>query len=273
MQADLSNYAAFMLHLQGELIEGSLGKRKSMRKETTDHVAGLFQQVTTHIAPELVIEIGAHAAEFSREMKHRLPSARVIAFEANPEVFSKHALQVTGTGVEFVRKCIAAENKKLQFHVPVVKRRNAPESERPRRTMGSLMHNTTAMKEVTYEVDGVTLDGFLGSDVNKPKAIWIDVEGAAGSILRGSRAALRTCLALYMELETREQWVNQMLADAVIAELATLGLVPVIRDVQREGWQYNAMFLHVELLRDAEIIRLCSSQYRREPTVLQHIVP
>ena len=49
-------------------------------------------------------------------------------------------------------------------------------------------------------------------------------------------------------------WPGQMLDVEVIRRLAEFGLVPVLRDVYRQDWQYNALFVREALLSDAEVV-------------------
>lgn len=255
---ELAAYASLLTQVQGLLLERCLSQGDQdvlARRVLTRRTGAFYQDLVVRLAPRHVIEIGAHEAEFSRFVKRNRPEARVVAFEANPEVFAAHADAVRAAGVEFVHKAVAAEDGVLSFHVPF--------NDQPRLTMGSLMRDSRAEGHDTYEIEGTRLDSFLG-DAAGSNAIWIDVEGAVGTILKGAGRALSACLALYVELETRQRWGDQALADDVVAQLATYDLVPVVRDVQRRHWQFNAIFLRSDVLARPEILQLCRTFLTRQ---------
>lgn len=113
------SYPDFMMKLQESVLNEQLPKgsdaRRRFRQITVRSLSDVVSSLVTYLEPAIVLEIGAHAAEFSRSVKGALPNSRVVAFEANPNVYDHHHDDVMSTGVEYVEKCIADENKNYTF--------------------------------------------------------------------------------------------------------------------------------------------------------------
>ena len=62
-----------------------------------------FRTIARRTDPTITLEIGAFEASFSRWVRAELPSARAVAFEANPLVWAHHRDEVTAAGVERAR--------------------------------------------------------------------------------------------------------------------------------------------------------------------------
>lgn len=208
------------------------------------------------LAPELVLEIGAHRATFSRVMRIRLPEARVVAFEGNRDTFDRHQAENLAAGVEYLHLCVADAPGTVQFHVP-----RAKESGKVKHAMGSLLKDKVlagraAMELEVREVPAVTLDGFLGEEADRTKVMWVDVEGAIGTVLGGAGRSLDSCLAFYAEVENVARWDGQMLDRELVELMGAHGLRPVLRDLQRT-WQYNLLFLSDAALAVPGVRDLC----------------
>lgn len=256
------NTALFVLDMFGAVLEASLPKvepgearrqspNKQQRKAVTRELESLFTQLVQHLAPAVVLEIGAHSAYFARAIRRTLPDSRAIAFEANPEVYARHLAACEAAGVEFVNLCLAERAGTLQFSVPQT------EDGGSRETWGSILPRVGTASSKIYKVEAVTADGYLAETADRPNALWIDVEGALGQVLAGAPRTLASCVALYAEVENLPQFEGQWLDAEVVPHLAGFGLVPVLRDVQSRGRAYNLMFLRADVLADPEVVRLC----------------
>lgn len=262
MQPD-SQFPLRMLNLLGDSIRAGLpavaDEQVALRALTAD-LSETFVQVCKVLAPGVILEIGAHEAEYARRMKAQLPAARVVAFEANPDVHRKYARDCLAGGVEYINRCVADQPGTLQFHVPINTVQN-----RPLNRMGSMLADLQVQGRkgsfAEFEVAAVTADGFLGRDSGTPNVIWVDVEGAIGAVLDGADATLRNCMAFYAEIESNERWQGQRLDRDVARQLAGYGLYPVLRDLQRT-WQYNALFLSEAAIADPRVWALCQRYVR-----------
>ena len=249
----MADYLNFVMRLQESLHIHALPEDKTKhelaRRRTVNDLSQAVEQIVAHLKPELVLEIGAHRAEFSRAVKKKIPSSRVIAFEANPTVYERFKAELANTEVEYVFQCVADENKTYRFAVPG--------KDREQLTMGSVLNYKPVGTYASYDVEGKRLDDFLGQNIAS-NAMWVDVEGAVGSVLGGAEKTLKECVLFFAELEAMPRWDGQILDKQVIEILAGYGLYPALRDIQRHRWQHNVLFLREEALSDTVILNICS---------------
>jgi FkbM family methyltransferase len=247
MQTPDSKLAGLQTEAFGLLVEPLLSKNPRValeqRRAITEALSDTLGQVIATTAPPVVVEIGAHEAQFSRQTKQANPGARVIAFEAHPGVYRRYEEVCRLAGIEYNHLCVSAVDAPQKLLVP-------KKAGRERLTMGSMLADRYAQELVSYEVPGVSLDSFLGEDRYKPNVIWVDVEGAAMQVIEGARQTLESCLAFHVEAESRERWKGQPRAADLINVLGEFGLVPVLRDVQK-AYQFNILFLRSSLLAQA----------------------
>jgi FkbM family methyltransferase len=250
-------YAYAMLSLQGQLRERqiSLEQNKASRALITKRLEQAFFSIIQHIAPSVVLEIGAHEADFSKRVITALPACRVLALEANPSVYARYAPELASTGVNYLNLAAAAAPGYVEFSVPM--KSDTPGGElREIPKMGSLLTDPGAKGVIVHRVKAEALDNVLGTDSRLPNAMWLDVEGAIGVVLRGASECLNHCQILYAEVEPTARWDNQLLDTDVVKLLFGYGLVPLARDVQRRGWQYNCLFIRSNLLADGDVMKL-----------------
>src|SRR5262245_44024048 len=234
--------AAFWLRAQCDLLHAPLDhvpeNARKQRQAITHRLANIFCDLVCRLGPPIVLEIGAHEGTFAKTIKQLQPGSRVIAFEAHPHVYAAHAAEAAEAGVEYVESCVADRDGESTIKVQLAK--NGLEQ----LGKGSILGRRKGTR-VEYSVQSVTLDGFLVNDADLPNAMWIDVEGALASVLAGAERTLRSCQAVLVELEAIENWQGQMVDLDAMSYLASRGLKPMLRDIQKEGWQYNAIFVRV----------------------------
>ncbi len=91
--------------------------------------------------------------------------------------------------------------------------------------------------------DAVETEGLAGS-----LALRIDVEGAQREVLAEAGRALSQAMAVFIEGETANSFVEGARANEVIRTLREQGLVPIARDTEARC-QFNVLFLRGDLLR------------------------
>lgn len=254
-----SQLALAFLQVQERMIEARLatGTAAPDRKAVTQALERAVRRFVQETRPATILEIGAHRAEFSVACRRLLPEARIIALEANPVVHRANAARLAALGVDYLNLAAAAGEAIVRLHVPV-----RAETGLTIPSMGSLLPQAT-MPSTEHEVQAVALGPWLGEVAHEPSFLWIDVEGAVGGVLEGAGAVLDAALGLYVEVERTERWPGQWLDADVIRRLAGHGLVPVLRDVQKRGWQYNLLFLRESLLDTPAFANLCAEYGKR----------
>jgi FkbM family methyltransferase len=216
------------------------------RYETARALAGLFEALVIRaVNPRVTLELGAHAARFSRAVRAALPKVQVHAFEANPYTHARFLPEVQAAGVLYHQLALGEEVGDAVFKVA---RRRGGEELGPTRGSNSLR---TKALDIEYEdapVRMTTVDAFVDAQglAGQPTALWIDVEGCAFEVLTGARRTLEDVLLLMVEVEDRQFWIDQKTAPKVKRLLFQSGFIPVARDFEFKS-QYNMIFMRPAL--------------------------
>lgn len=214
------------------------------RLQSTYDLQRLFLQIVRIFEPDLFIEAGAKDAGISRRARTFLPSARVVAFEANP--FTHRRFDVmhdnAAVGVEYLHLALSEQAGTVTFNL-LAAEDGTPAAD----GNGSLLrHEAPPNGFVEVNVEAVTLDGFFGDSFTQC-ALWIDVEGASKQVLSGAESVLDRASVLIIELEDRAFWGQEWLRPQIYSYLYDRGLVPVARDFQAR-YLYNVIFVRESLL-------------------------
>jgi FkbM family methyltransferase len=231
------------------------------RRVLVRRVATTFRRMCRWLAPTVAVEIGAHDALFSRQMKADLPDVRVVAYEANPYVHERFVDQVAATGVDYFHLAVGTTTGTVELSVP--RDTGGRELTRTNR-IASLAHNRHSHDEEKVSVPAVRLDEHLVLGPDDAAVAWIDVEGASQQVLEGSRAIVAQTGFVYIEVERAEVWEGQWLDTDVATFLDELGFVPILRDRQRRR-QYNMVFAHRWLARHPWVRRQVDHVFRPAP--------
>src|SRR6185295_2588475 len=76
----------------------------------------LYHDLCVFLRPELVLEIGAFEAGFSKGLAKVLAGTKLLAFEANPHVY-QHFAPTMPLGVRYINKAVGAVQGAKPFHV------------------------------------------------------------------------------------------------------------------------------------------------------------
>lgn len=225
---------------------------KAERRRSNKELVDFFYLLQQRLRPAIIFEIGAFGAEFSVEMKRQGFDA--IAFEANPYNV-RHFLDsgsLTGTGVEYLHMAVGKSTGTIEFKI---QRKVGGFDVNPvRQTASTLARTRDNVEYETVEVPCVSLDDFRTQRDMEGNTFsaWIDVEGAAGDVLLGAQASLRSCLTLLIEVEQHKFWKDQWMVWEVMDHLMSSGFLPVARDFEYRH-QYNLVFIRRELLENLDI--------------------
>lgn len=220
-----------------------------------------FRTLARLTDPTLTLEIGAFEAGFSRWVRRELPTARAVAFEANPLVWAHHREAVTALGVEYLNLAIGPHNGPVTLNVP---RDFDGRARDPVNRMASLGSNLRSEEQVALEVPGIRLDDAVTLGEEDRLVAWIDVEGALGAVLPASAETLRRAAAVYVEVEAEAMWDGQWLDRDVLEWFDGIGLVPVLRDRQRRE-QYNVLLVARSAASSFEVAQVVRRALRPAP--------
>ena len=218
-----------------------------------------FRRLCNRLGPAVVLEIGAHEARFSRWAARKLPSARVLAFEANPHVHAKYAGRLAATRVDYRHAAVGPTTGELDLTLPL---EVAGRTRKLTSRMASLALHTQASDSVQVTVPSTRLDDAVELADGERAVAWIDVEGANDAVLQSGPAVLDRIDAVHIEVEHETTWEGQWLDTDVALHLRRHGLVPVARDVKRRH-QYNVVFVRAGLVEHRRVTREAAALLRR----------
>ena len=193
-------------------------------------------------APPVILEIGAREAMFSKHCSLALANSKVFAFEASPHNYRVYSEACKNFNMQYLNYAVGAGDGVAEFFINSVINGEAIPADTGR---NSLLPRTSAAIASTVPVQVITIDHFLAEKGlrGQPLAVWIDVEGATGDVLRGMEASLKYVDSLFVEVEEKRFWENQWLRKDVEECLALHGLKAVARDFEyADDGQYNMMF-------------------------------
>lgn len=228
-------------------------KLKAWRWSTNEALVDLFHELCGTTEIQVFIECGAHSAEDALRFLRGSHSREAIAIEANPYVYEQRTRAAESLGVKTLNVGLSSQPGFLDLQIP--NKRNATEPTVPYASFLNHKDEQDWPSE-TVRCEVTTLDAIVTEPArDKPTALWIDVEGAAGDVLKGAEGVLRSgCVRLVMvEVETKQLWKEQMVLSDIQEHLAAFGLIPVARDAQMGNTQFNVIFAQ-EL--DLESVRL-----------------
>lgn len=229
------------------------------RKSLNRLLADLVLELVFELNPAAVLEVGAHGGEFSIAIRRKLPEAEIRAVEANPIVFSKYEEELARHRIDYKNLIVSDKEGERTLHVP------KGSDGKIKTTMGSILLDKQSQDFDEHRVQSVRLDSLVEGEGEN--AMWVDVEGACLEVLAGGSKALSQCILFYAELEEKERWEGQATLATVGRRLREFGLIPILTDVQRKGWQSNVLFVRNTLLND-ERVKATVERYFREGLAL-----
>ena len=163
----------------------------------------LFSWLLRPMRIDVVCDVGSMDGADALRFRDLLPSARIYAFEANPENYERMAADpaLRERSIQAVPFAVSDANGAAQFFLVGADYSgpNVP------RGMSSLYRRTDPFAPVRVaQVKTVRLDSFLANErtTHTRVALWIDTEGAAYEVIAGMQGALQQVQLLHVEVET-----------------------------------------------------------------------
>jgi FkbM family methyltransferase len=164
------------------------------------------------ISPKIIFDIGSYDGGDSIRFKYRFPSARVVAFEADPERYAVVAANVAPFGITCVNAAVCDRNAP----VPWYRANDARFDESVAGSQGSMYrhsseyqqrHDFVKQSAAPVTVDGIRIDSFCAqSGIGEIDVAHIDVEGAEHEVVDGFGRILPK--VVYAETASFGAWVG-----------------------------------------------------------------
>lgn len=224
------------------------------RRQSAERVEKFFYKILELLPVSKSIEIGAHEATFSRNVKKFFAEKiHASAYEANPLVYSHFLLdgELRKAGVEYCFSAIGNRDGSTAFQIYEAIR-GKKENFDSRRHSCLLRADSPDDRHYAINVPVARLDTLCGHEAQASiYALWIDAEGFGREVLEGAENTLNNTAAIYMELESKAHFQGQALDVEIMAYLLGRDFLPILRDFLFPH-QYNAIFVKKEYLQDIE---------------------
>jgi len=167
----------------------------------------VFSQIQNILKPDYIIEVGAHAAEFSIAVSNML-MINGVAFEANQFVYNRYYSDVTKNGlISYLNYAVSESDGEVTIKVSTDKYAG---NNSIKNIINKYIHITDE-----YLVKSVCLNNFLRNTIFNKASMWIDVEGASKEVLLGSSDILKRVQSIFIESEDTQYWEGQWTTDDI----------------------------------------------------------
>ena len=219
-----------------------------------------------------VCDVGSMDGSDALRFRRFRPDAAVLALEPSPRNFElmKADDGLRRAGIRVLP--VAASDRRSEAPFFVIEANYSERRDLARRGMSSLYERPDWTRLTTVvQVPTVRLDELLKSESldGGPIALWIDTEGMAFEVIRGSSGVLASTRMIHVEVETRPViGAAQKVFSDVQRALLDFGFVLLATDQRPDVLQFNALFIRVESSRAkmSEILR--HAKYERLRTKL-----
>jgi FkbM family methyltransferase len=196
------------------------------------NILDLFMSIQSIIKPDISIEVGAHDADFSKEMIAL--DVDVFAFEASPYVYDRFKNDLAG--IKYINSAVSNTNKKIKFEIQL--------DVDPSIAGNNSIKNRNESKDYSYiDVESISINEYFRDTLFSKGALWVDAEGASGEVLLGADERLKDFGSIYIELEKKDFWKDAWQRDQAVKYLNDNGFY-LYHEAPCYGEQVDAIFIN-----------------------------
>ena len=214
------------------------------RKQSAVELRERFLRLTESVQPDVIFEIGANEATFSRAARIAVPGAKMFAFEASPVNHARFKDVPELHGVEYINMAATDHDGSIEFHLQQTRNGKPVPS-----TAGSnsILSRIGDVKTVPCTVPCTSVESWVGKHgLTGTMVAWIDVEGATREVLVGMGDVIKSFAAFHIEVELVRYWHGQWLYGDVLKHMVERGFSPIARD-HEFAHQHNVIFVRDDL--------------------------
>jgi FkbM family methyltransferase len=205
----------------------------------------LFLDLLRDLRIETVCDVGSMDASDALAFRARLPRARVIAWEPNPNNFRRISAdpRVAAANIELIAAAATERDGDAPFYL-VPADCGEPNEQRGKSSLYRREGPDQGLTKIS--VPTRRLDGVLKSSVGTSRriALWIDAEGKAFEVLEGAREVAGQVHLVHVEVEsTACIGTNQRLYPEVREWLERFDFEELATDHPQTTPQFNAIYL------------------------------
>lgn len=219
-----------------------------------------FHTLLWLLKPAVILDVGSMDGSDSKKFKSLVPTADVVAFEANPVNYQAMCTDNTlrQAGVRVINRLVSNQEGRRTFFVQQPTDTTGAVN---RGTSSAIRRNQQGMETLEVSLDAIRLDSFLANeypDKNRV-AMWIDVEGHAFEVLESLRGKKNDVYLIHVEVETKEIWPGQKIEQDIITLAQSMGFIPIARgahEVQRDLILIQAAWYHANRDKISTLLHL-----------------
>jgi len=220
----------------------------------------VFHTLLWLLKPDVILDVGSMDGSDSRKFKHLIPTADVVAFEANPNNYQAMSADTNlqQAGIRIVHQLVSNQEGSRSFFIqqPI-----NPAAGFNRGTSSAIRRSEQGMETMEVNLDAVRIDSFLAHQYpdKKRAAIWVDVEGHAYEVLESLYGIRDYVYLIHVEVETKEIWPGQKIETDILALAHRMGFIPIARsahEVQRDLILVNASWYNASRYKISAMLHL-----------------
>jgi len=225
----------------------------------------LFLKLLAVMKINVICDIGSMNGEDSLAFRVVAPSARIFAFEPNPENLRLMRADpvLRERRIEVVPLAVTHSDGQAEFFVVSADYSTINDW----RGMSSLYRRSHEAELLTaVPVETTRLDTFFAGKCSPETRIglWVDVEGKSYEAIEGASGLVKDIQLLHVEVETSPYIsADQKFYREVHALLRSMGFTEVATDAPHTSFQFNALFVRRDLSRAMQFkVKRCLAEAR-----------
>jgi FkbM family methyltransferase len=189
-----------------------------------------------------IVIVGAHEAEELTRLRKSYPRAAFLCFEPNPTTFQRLRAKFAGTpNVSMSDKALGGVSGRARFYE--LKMAGNGSLLEPDPDDWSRFSQSDEKEVVSFDVTVSTLDQ-EAADLPKVDLLWMDVQGAEGSVLKGGGDVLKRTRAVFLEVAViHSPYKGAMLFSEISEMLRRHGFTCVGLGLDAWNGSGNALFV------------------------------
>ena len=226
----------------------------------TSRTKYIFHALLWLLEPDVILDVGSMDGSDSKKFKKLVPTADIIAFEANPDNYQLMCADagLQRSAIRIVHQLVSNQEGRRTFFIqkPI-----NPTHDSNRGTSSAMRRSEQGMETMEVHLDAVRVDSFLTHEYPEKKrtAMWVDVEGHAYEVLEGLAGVKNSVHLIHVEVETKEIWPGQKIEKDILALAKEMGFLPIARgahEVQRDLILINASWYNANRYKISTLLYL-----------------
>lgn len=235
---------------------------KSYQADNLRRLADFIATEFSGLKLNTIVELGARDCRETIMFNNRYPAARIYTFECNPDKLPECRQRVSGiANIKLIEKAVTDKVGTITFHqIDVEKTETAwvdgnPGASSLYKSSGKYTHEKYVQRPI--DVEATTLKAELPAlGVKEVDLLWMDIQGAELSALKGMGDMLKDVSLIHSEVEFIEMYEGQPLFWEVKNYLNQQGFKLVTFTTFNKNTAADGVFVNLDKLKVSPFYRL-----------------